>query len=847
MAADPLSQVARQLRRTAGRGDPDPSDADLLGSYLALRDEDAFADLVRRHGPTVLGVCRRVLGNAADAEDAFQATFLVLARRAAAVRHRRAVGSWLYGVAYNVARRARAMNRRRLSGELAARTRSTPPAGADVWHLVENLVDDELSRLPDDCRAALVACALDGRTIREAAEYLGWPPGTVATRLARGRELLARRLARRGVAVPAGLLAAAPGAGLAAPVVPADLVARTAQAGCLFGAGRSAAGAVSASAAALANGTLRAMVRAKLRVLAAVLIGLGLVGGGLLAHRASAEPPAAAQPPKPTPPTADRTDAPKAEPADRRATRVALAAHDRAAAVGRLPRLDYQVRYRHGVVDSMRAVDASVESLTRGLTDPVLDKDWKGYEAGFSWDEKRFVWQLRPVDATFNHRARFWTKEEAWDRGEANDHSSVQYVRMAGPGPLWKMMILFDHSYLRLTPHRFWWGWMVSLGNSRTMSPMPPDRATWRHLGVEESGGEACDVVDSVQRGQRLWVGQKSGHVRAAMTYYTRYPGEEAAVDRFSGTDVVRRIAGRAFASPREFGNWLQYEADEDQLVRYMVAYWEHNPPPADAVVEPNELIRFEDYREVAPGVWLPFRETRTFPHVSDTRPGKSQLIRSELRVTEARTDRDLGERYARLLPKDGDPVQDQRFAAPVDYKYRADRTDDEIRKTADAAYQQQLKDAELVKRLVEPFEAMVGTPAPALPAEGWVGGKRPDVAGKPYLLHFWATWCGPCKNDLPLLKRLAEQGVVVVGMHPAGTPAAEVGKAVRAHEMSWPSLVAAGKGRAGGVEDIAGYRVGVFPYAVLVDGKGRVAAHGQLSTLVDKLGVGAMLPPRKP
>jgi thiol-disulfide isomerase/thioredoxin len=247
---------------------------------------------------------------------------------------------------------------------------------------------------------------------------------------------------------------------------------------------------------------------------------------------------------------------------------------------------------------------------------------------------------------------------------------------------------------------------------------------------------------------------------------------------------------------------------------------------------EPNELARFDDYREVAKDVWLPFREVRTHGWASD-KPGKESVVRSELAVTEARTDVDLAERYAKLLPREGDTVQDQRFAAAVNLAHSDKRTDDEVRTLADAEYKKQLQGQEEFKRIVKPLDALVGKPAPALPAEGWVGGKRPEVAGKPYLVHFWATWCGSCKADLPRLAALAEKGFTVVGMHPAGTPAEDVEKVIRDRKLGYPTLLAAGKDGDTNPPTIGGYPAGVFPYCVLVDAQGRVASHGPLSEML--------------
>src|SRR5262249_2974394 len=170
--------------------------------------EVAFEALLRRHGPLVWGVCLRVLRHEADAEDAFQATFLVLARKAASIADGAAVGSWLYGVAYHIALRARAGNRRRraLERRLAERPRREETEGA--WQHLWPVVDAELTRLPEHYRAPIVLCDLEGLSLREAARQLGRPLGTVASCLARGRRLLAQRLSRRRLAVPGRVLPA---------------------------------------------------------------------------------------------------------------------------------------------------------------------------------------------------------------------------------------------------------------------------------------------------------------------------------------------------------------------------------------------------------------------------------------------------------------------------------------------------------------------------------------------------------------------------------------------------------------------------------------------------------------
>ena len=207
MPTSPLSVVIQHLRADLRPDGDGLTDGELLARFLGIRDEDAFAALVRRHAPMVWGVCRRRL-NHHDAEDAFQATFLVLVRKAAGVP-RQAVANWLYGVARQTAVRLRAAAAKR--GRRETQVVNMPePTLAEVrdadWHSV---LDEELGRLPDHYRGVIVLCDLEGMTRKEAARQLGIPEGSVASRLARARAMLAKRLARRGVVLSGGALAAA--------------------------------------------------------------------------------------------------------------------------------------------------------------------------------------------------------------------------------------------------------------------------------------------------------------------------------------------------------------------------------------------------------------------------------------------------------------------------------------------------------------------------------------------------------------------------------------------------------------------------------------------------------------
>jgi RNA polymerase sigma factor (sigma-70 family) len=279
MPSSAMSRVLHSLRRAALRSDGgDLSDGQMLERFLTARDEAAFEALVRRHGPMVLGVCRRILNNHHDAEDAFQATFLVLVRKASSIMARETVGNWLYGVAYRTAQKARvAATRRRVKEKQMSRSEVFEE---DVWRELRPVLDEELNRLPEKFREPVVLCDLEGHTHKDAAARLGWPAGTLSVRLSQARTMLAKRLARRGLILTAGTVATALCGNAATAGVPAPLVSSTVQAAVLVAAG----GAVSAPVAALTAKVLQAMLVAKLRIVVAIALVPGLLAAGCLLY-----------------------------------------------------------------------------------------------------------------------------------------------------------------------------------------------------------------------------------------------------------------------------------------------------------------------------------------------------------------------------------------------------------------------------------------------------------------------------------------------------------------------------------------------------------------------------------
>ncbi len=258
------------------------SDGELLDRFVARREEAIFEAITHRHGPMVWGVCRRVLRDHHDAEDAFQATFLVLARKASSVMPREKLGNWLYGVAYQTAMKARAMRAKRRVRESQVSDMPEPMAVPhDLRDALAESLDRELCRLPEKYRIPIVLCDLEGMTHNEAASQLGWPIGTVSGRLSRARSMLAKRLARRGISLSVGSLAVLLAKDASSASVPTQLIGSTAQAASLFAAGRAVtAGVVSAEVVTLMEGVLKTMLLSKIKIVMVALMMVAVVGGG---------------------------------------------------------------------------------------------------------------------------------------------------------------------------------------------------------------------------------------------------------------------------------------------------------------------------------------------------------------------------------------------------------------------------------------------------------------------------------------------------------------------------------------------------------------------------------------
>lgn len=292
-AKEKLGNLLVRLRQAA-LGSCQAADHDLLQRFVVSNDEAAFALLVKRYGPMVLGLCLRILRQRQDAEDVFQAVFLVLARKAGTIRQRESLPGWLHRVAYRTAMKLRATIARRHARNLPFLDVHEPGRCEDLTlGETERILEEELERLADKYRAPILLCCLQGRTRDEAARQLGWKLGVLRGRLDRGRELLRSRLARRGIALSSILLPLVVAANSEASVLSALLSSTVrAEMGAVH---VPVAAGVSAQAAALAQGVIQAMFLAKIKMVVTGVVILGLLGtgAGVLTYRADAQAPAA--------------------------------------------------------------------------------------------------------------------------------------------------------------------------------------------------------------------------------------------------------------------------------------------------------------------------------------------------------------------------------------------------------------------------------------------------------------------------------------------------------------------------------------------------------------------------
>ncbi len=501
------------------------------------------------------------------------------------------------------------------------------------------------------------------------------------------------------------------------------------------------------------------------------------------------------------------------------ATKLGRATHQRMAVIDTLPKFYWASNNATlGTFHLENPSDDSLENLVRSLDADDGGAKWFTYSAQFGWDEDHFIQATGGGPAEEVAQFRWGTRGMAAERNGRGDN--VSHVVRRDAATMWKDNYLTFPNYILATRHVFWWG---DNGDHRKIlagTGVPPSLADYEQLPDREFDSEVCHVIQSKARREMLIISKASGLLRG----YVLIDPHKHAEDVYK-SETVKRITGVEFKTAHEYTNWSR----ENELTMTSRQRWELSKAWSLAAdwssSESSLLVRFRDYREIVPGVIWPFREDRV---QGSMRNGKFECMRSCDHVQTVVVNKDLADKVNEMRPREGEQVQDQRFQAIVDYKFSKDREESEIMKLVDETFQRQMKNQLVVDQAKKPYESMIGTSAPELPEQTWVGGQRPELDGKPYLIHFWATWCGPCKNDLPLLKRFSDAGGIVIGMHPDGTPVDEVSAAIKSAELSYPTYVSPEQSSSD-KPTIAGYPAMMYPYCLLVDSKGIVVAHGSL------------------
>ena len=339
-------------------------------------------------------------------------------------------------------------------------------------------------------------------------------------------------------------------------------------------------------------------------------------------------------------------------------------------------------------------------------------------------------------------------------------------------------------------------------------------------LADERFAEEDCHVVESALRQERLWISKATQRVRGILRFSVREskPG-------FLEMPELQEVAGKNLTR-RKYGNWMRNEATDAQHEQAGIAWARFMADVFPDSFDPGELIRLDDYREVKPGVWIPFQESRVVTYQSDKNPKKREYTKTEIVVESVALNHDLKSEIDSRLPRDGDQIHDQsHFDTQITYKL-GELDEDEIRERA-AKQREKLEQGQaIVDELAAEFDPLLGKPAPGFNDGRWLG-ESPELEGKRYLIHFWAAWCGPCKNDMPRLKELSEE-IQVVGVHPPGTDIEEIETSIARQELNYPTFAVAKK-----VDDlVSGYPAKMFPYTVLVSEDGNVISHGSLQTV---------------
>ncbi len=893
MAGSPSDRVLRQVHRLFKFGAVGTmSDAELLDRFVSRRDEAAeaaFEELVIRHGPMVLRVCGSLLRDAHDAEDAFQAVFLVLANRAGSIRRNGSVASWLFGVAHRVVTRARrsATRRRALNQLVAERTsESYLPSEIDLdWEILH----EEIHRLPERLRAPVVLCYLQGLTYAQAAHRLGLSAVAIQGRLARARERLRQRLIRRGVTVPAGLLSAG-AASQAQAAIPLTLIQGTIRIAPGFMAGN--------TAAVLARGVLTSMMLNQLKV-ATVLLCLG-IGVSYWTWHAFAGPAAE----KGRPDGGKVAQAPASSPKPKpKPTRPPIA-------------------YR--LTGSVR-LEGSGEPIAGATVNVMIADSGQRLRTALSGADGRYTVELPPGSArawTLFAPVGYWATRNSQGLGDfavSRDEPVHRKDYVVRRGTIWDFRITRGHEAKPLP------GVVVASDERNSFRSAVDDAGRVRLTLPTEEGQVTASALESLMADDPvpMTLEWKSGFRPDAVTSVTNLGGSPARyllnadggkTATLSGTDKGRaepRLDGGKLVvevtlpepDPTAFGDltgkvvdtsgrpvagasvtliWVEEHGESAMLDGHRVMtdaqgnFRLRSIPRAGPTGKPvtislavtkeglagvdTKAVRFQPGPGDAPQV----AETVTLaPGVSvsgtvvdpDGRPlagvwitpGRSYTNRGQFTKTD-----DAGRFTVRDLPTGMVPLDFRYGKLMAEGQYLALRDADpptiKLHPVPDAAQFQARSDtAKAARDRTKPLA--LGTPAPEWESGAWSDGRSRELAdyrGTVVVLNFWGTWCAPCLGELPSLDKLRARyeplGVVFLTLHTPGEDEKTVRKVL---EMKKASLTFAfdRDRKRDAVFDLNGmtaerYGVRGYPALVMIDRQGNVAFHSGIGA---REGVAAM------
>ena len=516
----------------------------------------------------------------------------------------------------------------------------------------------------------------------------------------------------------------------------------------------------------------------------------------------------------------DRTQSPN------QATKLARMIHREMDFAKKHPTLWIQWRSKHGETPSMsHERGRTLHKLKTALDEPRVKRSdtYDSQDCVIAWAPGQMYHECKCIKDEDVHAEYY----KFGDRGLAHGRERYQIgeptFRYLRNGVSAFADSLYDiPPNLKVSLQSYWWGTGKDRWASHDIatSPYSVESVVYEELPMEDFGGERCRVVQSAGRSERLWIGVNTGRLRGVLNF-----GNQGFRTPFYKQPIVTEIVGHKVATTEEYRTLVGNHSNlpRDKVERLGIAWSEYVFENAI----PWSLHEFNDYREIAPGSWFPFNVRSS---------GWSHLIQNEkyysFRSSESVVSRvdtkrsNLRLLWDPLLPENGDTIQDQRFAVPVDYPYG--QTSNEIEQLVSEALFSRAKSAMLWAERRSPLNKLVGKPAIELPNAGWLG-DRPELIGKPYLLHFWATWCGPCKNDIPWLNEISKN-TLVVGVHPNGTTEDEIRQSISNEEMMYPTVVSGD-----GTKDPLGYPVTIYPYCIRVDEKGNVVKHGMLSEVLGR------------